>query len=630
MIQSRISSALSGKVLASAFFALSLVLGQGLVAQASSHREAPLITSDPKADATDLYAFVSPDRRDTVTLIANYYPFQEPNGGPNFYPFDDNVLYEIHVDNNGDAAADITYQFRFSTILANGNTSLQNLGPITSLTDPDLNVRQVYTLTKVANGQSTVLGSNIAVPPANVGPKSTPNYESLSNSAIQNLGGTQAFAGQVDDPFFVELGGVFDLLTIRKLPGNAGGGVDGLRGYNVNTLALQVPMTDLTKDGRRPNGATDSDAVIGVWTTASRQSTRVLAGSNQSFSGPWVQVSRLGAPLVNEVVIPLAQKDNFNASDPANDAQFANFVTDPELAKLLKALYNVNVPPQGAFGSANQRDDLIAIFLTGISGLTQPQNVKPSEELRLNLGIAPSSNPNRMGVLGGDNQGYPNGRRLADDVTDISLRAVAGAAYPLFHSSFTADAVGVQLGDGVDYNDVPFRTTFPYMAVAHSGFDSMPHGGTTVVTQPGGPAQSGNLTPLFRLYNPTKNVHFYTVNAAERDSAVASGYRSEGQVGQLYSSGVNGTVALHRLHNAKKGVYLYTTSQGESDSAQKLGYTYEGVVGYISVSNDGSSAALYRLYNPKTGGHFYTSSSSEKDYAVAHGFRSEGTVGYLK
>ncbi|MBI3954180.1 MAG: DUF4331 domain-containing protein [Chloroflexi bacterium] len=466
------------KLAVAAFFTVAAVLlALPLGLTASSHREAPLISADPQADATDLYAFVSPDKPDTVTLIAAYVPFEEPAGGPNFHSFGDDVLYEIKVDNNGDSMEDIAYQFRFKTTVQNPGTFLYNTGPVKSVTDPNLNVRQTYTLTRVAGGTSTVLGTNLPVAPANVGPKSNPNYEA-SIGAIQTLpGGISVFTGPTDDPFFVELGGIFDLLTIRKLPGNAGGGVDGLAGYNVHSIALQVPISQLTRTGTRPASASDAAAVIGVWTTAARPTTRVLssAGAAPTSSGPLVQVSRLGAPLVNEVVIPVGKKDVWNAAQPKDDAQFANYVTDPELGTLLKALYKINVPPQGPFGSASQRDDLIAIFLTGIPGLTQPPGVRPAEELRLNLAIPPTASPNRMGVLGGDNQGYPNGRRLADDVTDISLRAVAGAAYPLFHPDFKADATGVQLGDGVDANDKPFRNSFPYLALPHDGFSSVPH-----------------------------------------------------------------------------------------------------------------------------------------------------------
>jgi len=454
-------------------------------ALASSHREAPLISQDPLADATDTYVFTSPDKPDTVTIVTSWYPFEEPAGGPNYYKFGDDVLYEINIDNVGDAQAHIQYQFRFNTKVGNGNTFLYNTGPIDSIDSPNLNVKQFYDVTKIVNGQSTQVGSGLKVPPVNVGAKSTPNYEALSNAGIQSLSdGATVFAGQSDDPFFVDLN-VFDLLTIRKLPGNMGGGVDGLKGYNVQTIAIQVPKAMLSKDAKAPAAPTDGDAVIGVWSASYRQATRVLQtnGSAPQGTGDWVQVSRLGAPLVNEVVVPLAAKDLWNASKPADDAQFLGGVTDPELAKLFKAIYNINVPPA-------PRDDLVAIYLTGIPGATEPatSTLKPSEELRLNMAVPPSANPNSLGVVGGDLAGYPDGRRLADDVTDISLKAVAGAAYPLFHPDFKADPLAAQLGDGVDANDVPFRTTFPYVALAHDGTSSVPHG-VEAASQPSGGSQ---------------------------------------------------------------------------------------------------------------------------------------------
>ncbi|MGI8419319.1 MAG: DUF4331 family protein [Candidatus Levyibacteriota bacterium] len=470
---------------------LSSLLGTNIYA--SSHREAPTIASDPKADNTDVYAFVSPDKANTVTLIANFLPFEEPAGGPNFYRFDDNVLYEIKVDNVGDAKEHVTYQFRFKTTIKNKNTFLYNTGPILSLDDKNYNMAQTYTVIKVTNGRSEVVGRDIPVPPDNIGPKSTPNYANLQAQSIKTLSdGTTVFAGQSDDPFFAELGGLFDLLTIRKLPGNAGGGVDGLKGYNVNSIAIQVPTNQLTKNGSTPTDPKDKASIIGVWSTASRHKLKVLKENGDTdANGPFVQVSRLGAPLVNEVVIPLKDKDKWNGSKPKNDAQFAEYVANPELGGLLKSLYNVNVPPQGAFGSATQRDDLIAIFLTGIPGLTQPDKVKPSEELRLNVAVPPTQNRNRLGVLSGDKQGFPNGRRLADDVVDIEIQAVAGAAYPLFHPGYTPDPLATQLGDGVDANDVPFRTSFPYLALPHDGFSSVPHGTTAdTATTPTSPVSS--------------------------------------------------------------------------------------------------------------------------------------------
>lgn len=484
------SKSVNAKALASALvlsFSIGLFSLVGLTG-ASSHREAPLIAGDPKADATDVYAFVSPDAPTTATLIANYLPFEEPAGGPNFYQFDDNVIYEIKIDNDADAKEDISYQFKFKTDIQNPNTFLYNTGPISSLTDPDFNIRQTYTVTKVETAKKgkrakeTILAKDVPTPPSNIGPKSTPDYAALQAAAVKPLlGGGKVFAGQSDDPFFVDLGGLFDLLTIRQIPGNAGGGVDGLKGYNVQSLVLQVPITDLTSDGSMPTSATSTNAIVGVWTTSSRQSMRVLregrgrGNTGYDHRGNWVQVSRLGAPLVNEVVIPLKDKDVWNASKPVDDAQFAEYVANPELGVLLNALYGIAVPPQGPFGSASQRDDLISVFLTGIPGLTKPANVKPSEQLRINLGVAPTATPNNLGVVGGDNQGFPNGRRLADDVTDIEIKAVAGAAYPLFHPGFTPDPLAGQLGDGVDANDASFRASFPYLALPWSGFDSRPH-----------------------------------------------------------------------------------------------------------------------------------------------------------
>ena len=496
--------------------ALLLVLGMAVFAagttrtNASSHREAPLIANDPQADGTDLYAFTSPDKPDTVTIIASYWPLEEPVGGPNYFAFGDDVMYEIHIDNVGDAMPHISYQFDFGTTVGNGNTFLYNTGPIDSIDSANLNVKQTYSVKRFVNGQSTELGTGLKVPPVNIGAKSTSNYEALSNQGIQSLSdGSMVFAGQSDDPFFVDLN-VFDLLTIRKLPGNAGGGVDGLKGYNVQTIALQIPKTLLTKDGGAVSG---DNAVIGVWTTAYRQQTRVINGPKVEGSGEWVQVSRLGAPLVNEVVVPLAAKDLWNYSKPADDAQFLGGVTDPELAKLFTAIYGLKVPPA-------PRDDLVAIFLTGIPGATQPPTatLKPSEQLRLNMSVPPAASPNSLGVVGGDLAGYPNGRRLADDVTDISLKAVAGAAYPLFHPDYTPDPLAAQLGDGVDANDVPFRNAFPYVALAHDGTTSVPHGADAVVcpptpacppaggTQPGGgampnmPTTGGGINHLADVY----------------------------------------------------------------------------------------------------------------------------------
>ncbi|HET7095732.1 MAG TPA: DUF4331 domain-containing protein, partial [Thermomicrobiales bacterium] len=406
---------------------------------------------------------------DTVTLIANYYPMEDPAGFPNYYRFGDDVAYRINIDNNGDAIEDIFYQWDFDTTIANPNSFLYNSGPIDSLDSPNLNVRQTYTLSEGRGGVLTPIASGLVVPPVNIGPKSTPNYEDLAESAIAEVGdGLKVFAGQRDDPFWVDLGGIGDLLTIRQLPGNAGGGVDDLAGLNVQTLAIQVPIAQLTTDGAVPSGADAADAVIGVWTTALRPSTIVLgADGTRTAQGNHVQISRLGMPLVNEVVAPLGAKDLFNASHPGNDAQFLGAVTEPEIAKLLNLLYGSALVPVPETG----RDDLVTVFLTGVPGLNQPPNVTPSEMLRLNVAIPPAAAENPLGVIGGDNAGFPNGRRLGDEVVDVELRVAAGF---LLGEEFQ-NGVNGQLGDGVPSNDVPFLTAFPYVAPPHQGFEHQHH-----------------------------------------------------------------------------------------------------------------------------------------------------------
>jgi hypothetical protein len=411
---------------------------------ASSHREAPMIAQDPAADGTDVYAFTSPENNGTVTLIYNTYPFEDPFAGPNFYRFDENVLYQIRVDNNGDNVQDISYDVRFRTEIRNPRTFLYNTGPVTSIDDPDLNVRQFYTVNRVDSTGSKELIKDAPVPPVNIGPKSTPNYPEVAAQGIRTLeGGGQVYAGQRADPFFVDIAGISDLLTIRRLPGNMGGGVNALNGKNVQTIALQLPITQLTADGQPVSGLGSPNAVVGVWATSSRQKTQVLnPGAAATNTGEFVQVSRLGNPLVNEVVIPLRLKDAFNAISPSMDVEAGALplVQDPEPARLLNALYGIKVP-------TGPRDDLVAVFLTGIPGSvlglpggTAPMNVPGgrttgSEMLRLNMGTpsTPIGEGNRMGALGGDVRGFPNGRRLIDDVTDIALQAVAGATYRRGH-----------------------------------------------------------------------------------------------------------------------------------------------------------------------------------------------------
>jgi hypothetical protein len=295
----------------------------------SSHREAPEITKDPVADSTDVYAFVSPDRPDTVTLIANYIPLEGPPGGPNFYAFGDEVLYEIHVDNDADARADITYQFRFQTMLANPDTFLYNTGPILALNSPNWNSRQFYTVTRVTHGKSEVLASGLACPPCNIGPLSTPDYARLAQAAVHDIpGGIKVFAGQRAEGFYVDLGAVFDLGDLRPFEqlhaqygmnvfAQSAPGVNATAQLNVHSIAIQVPISQLLWGGRHGKPA-DQGSVIGVWTSASRQRVRLWDAERgrSVFSGPFYQVSRLANPLFNEVLVPLGLKDLWNTLPP--------------------------------------------------------------------------------------------------------------------------------------------------------------------------------------------------------------------------------------------------------------------------------------------------------------------------
>ena len=448
--------------------ALLALVAMPFQAFASSHSEAPAISKDRLADDTDLYAWVAKDAPGAVTFVGNWVPLIEPNSGPNFASFDDDAHYYINVDNVGDAKKHIRFEFTFHTTRQTGATFLYNVGPVTSLNDPDLNVRQTWTLTRidVVGGaeQETVLGSG-QVAPWNVGPASMPDYNALAQQAVKTLsGGYQVFVGPRDDPFFVDLASIFDLLTIRKPPGNKGKGVDGVGGYNVMSIVLQVPKDKLTKDGAAPSAAANNH-IIGIWDTAERLMSRTLnANGTVTNSGPEVQISRLGMPLVNEVVIPLQDKDKFNGSEPVNDlANFAGYVVDPELAKLLHLLYGINVPPA-------PRADIVAVFATGVSGLNQPAGVTPGEMLRLNMTIAPADEPKRLAVLAGDVAGFPNGRRLGDDIVDIELRVVAGVLVNGFNVS-----PNNKLGDGIDANDLPFLPYFPYVAPPHNPFDHQHH-----------------------------------------------------------------------------------------------------------------------------------------------------------
>jgi Domain of unknown function (DUF4331) len=453
----------------------------------SSHREAPEISKDPVADSTDVYAFVSPDKPGTVTLIANYIPLQGPAGGPNFYEFGDDVLYEIHIDNNGYGQADISYQFRFHTTVRDPDTFLYNTGPIESLSSANWNRVQTYDVAVVKGGSVSNLGSGLACPPCNIGPLSTPDYAGLAAAAVTSLGGgITVFAGQRAEGFYVDLGAIFDLGDLRPFENlhaqyglnvftGPAAGVNATNHLNVHSIAIQVPISAVTISGH---------PTIGVWTTASRQRVTLWdadQGENVN-AGPFRQVSRLGNPLFNEVIVPLGKKDLWNSLPPDDDKQFAGYVTQPGLAALLPALYPGVFPNLAALvSSAKPRADLEAILLTGIPsglipGFTNLTGTVLADMLRLNTSIpaTPGSKQSIYGLLGGDLAGFPNGRRVTDDVVAIELRAVAGVTYPLVDKSFTPDAAASKLTDGLTPANVssPYLGTFPYLGVPYSGFDN--------------------------------------------------------------------------------------------------------------------------------------------------------------
>jgi len=362
-----------------------------LAGSASSHREAPLVSADPQIDNTDVYAFVSPDQPNSVTFISSWIPFEEPAGGPNFYLWAEKTNYDIDIDNDGDARADVIYRWRFTTHTRNGDTFLYNTGPVTSLTDPDLNVYQTYDLVKITvGGNKRTLLNNARVAPSHVGDGSMPGYNAnLFDAAVKGCGGgCRSWVGQSDDPFFLDLR-VFDLLYGGDL---SEVGDDTLAGFNVNTFALQVPKTEVRGS---------ADDVIGIWNTASRRSVRIEDGAGgQAFRGKVVQVSRLGMPLVNEVVVPLAFKDYFNSSKPKGDAAYLPKVQDPELPHVLNAVYGTAVPDSNPNKDGIQRADLISVFLTGVEDLNMPAGVQASEMLRLNMSTPPCTDAcSSLGVI---------------------------------------------------------------------------------------------------------------------------------------------------------------------------------------------------------------------------------------
>ncbi|HRW06109.1 MAG TPA: DUF4331 domain-containing protein, partial [Caldilineaceae bacterium] len=503
-------------------------------AAASSHREAPLISKDAFADNTDTYVFISPENQDNVVLVGSWIPFEGPEGGPNYFEWDENVHYSLFVDNNGDAQADITYTLSSRVEVGNPLTFLYNTGPIDALTSANWNRKQFITVTETTANGTTVLVGNKPTAPVNIGEKSTPNYASLFAEAIYDgadgvPGGIKVFAGQTDDPFWVDLQ-VFDLLTLRgQNPPigyeNYNVPVDSVSAFNVHSLVIEVPIDRLTAN---------NDPVLGIWAAAARKSSRVLNGLGgvisgdglETQSGNYVQVSRLGMPLVNEVVIPLALKDAFNTLRPAQDLTIytdptfgpvlQTSVEDPEIGRLLCGLYGVPLPADSDNDCSTEvtvgtprsgRGDIFDIFLTGMVlanpfqietaggpttlpagfNVNRPANpnAQPAEMIRINTAIKGdtcSPVPSRLGVLGGDACGFPNGRRLTDDGVEIELLAVAGAAYPVLDGrdtdfSFNPALIDL-LSDNVDRNDVPYYMngtreqapqTFPYLAMPQAG-----------------------------------------------------------------------------------------------------------------------------------------------------------------
>ena len=453
----------------------------------SSHREAPAISRDPVADNTDTYAFVSPDDPATVTIIANYLPLEAPFGGPNFFEFGPDVRYRINIDNNGDGEADIIYEFAFETRVGNPNSFLYNTGSIDSIGSPNWNRKQFYSATRISPGRSQVLAEGLACPPFNVGVLSTPNYDTLAGQAIHGLpGGRTVFAGQRLEGFYVDLGSIFDLGNLRPFENlhigslQAAAGVNATNDFSVHSIALNVPKSDLTRNGSDPTNPTSENAVVGVWASASRQAATIRWESPSGLdAGDWVQVSRLGNPLFNEVLVGMGSKDTWNSLPPAADSQFAHGVRHPELQTLLPVLYPGVFPNLAKYSAP--RADLVAILLTGIPSGIVPgfQNYtgsKLADMLRLNLAIPPAAKPNPLGIVGGDLAGFPNGRRVFDDVVSVELRAIAGATIPLVDKSFTPDKAATLLTDGLDQSSTRYLSQFPYLGTPQGGYQTAPLG----------------------------------------------------------------------------------------------------------------------------------------------------------
>jgi hypothetical protein len=480
---------------------LAVLMAAPVTTLEAGHRDAPIVSLDQKANVTDFFAFVSYDDPTKVTFLMNVDPFLEPGNGPNYFPFDPGIQYTINIDNNNDALADISFQIQFTTTIKAPANPLAFLGAgqgiiapanspapvapgtpivppaITSLSGAGaagLSLSQTYTVTMVKGGVSTPLTNQATGPlyavPTNVGPRTMPNYPALAAQGIYTLSdGIKVFAGTADDPFFSDLGGQFDTFNFRT---GAGGGVlsaaadaddhtntasDYVSGYNVNTIAIEVPITMLTKTGTLLP-ATSTNATIGAWATTARQRTLVLrAPLPPVASGSFSQIHRMGNPLIDDLIIGTGSKDFWSMSQPVNDSQFASSYLDPLLARLFNSIYGIAIPTP-------PRTDLLPLITYAPPIAAPGTTAGPiADMLRLNTGVGPTPEPSRkrLGLLAGDAAGYPNGRRVSDDVTDITMRVVAGI--------LVGPQYNYPLGDGVNTNDVPYQETFPYVAWAQSG-----------------------------------------------------------------------------------------------------------------------------------------------------------------
>ncbi|WP_225984641.1 DUF4331 domain-containing protein [Noviherbaspirillum aerium] len=471
---------------------------------ASSHREAPFISQNPSVDATDFYMFRSyePGRENYTTMVADYIPLQDPPGGPIFFPMNQNGLYEIHVDNNGDGKEDLTFQFQFKNELKDialpvGDKQVSipviNGSRIESPKSPNLQMQETYTVNIVRgdrrSGQRQAVtnaaggGTTFDKPVDNIGKKSIPDYAAYAGQHLYNVNipgcdsPGRMFVGQRKDPFVVNVGEALDLLNIKTPavelnPDAERSARDDLARKNVTAIAIEVPTSCLR---------TANEPVIGAWTTASLRQGRVINPAPDSGlftttkeGGAWAQVSRLAMPLVNEVVIGLKDKDKFNASKPSGDAQFLTYITNPTLAAVIESQFSsagVKAPTK------LPRNDLVTAFLTGVPGLNKPANVVPSEMMRLNTEIAPKAKgaQNRLGVIGGDTAGFPNGRRPGDDVVDVELRVLMGKLCtlndPATFGCAPADAPSgtLQFTDGAYTDDSNYDAAFPYLRTPLAG-----------------------------------------------------------------------------------------------------------------------------------------------------------------